>query len=73
VVAALLLLSLGASREDVMQEYLLSKSSVGAYPDSLTAVLDEIEQRGGAEAVLNDIGIDSGALEALRGRAVVTE
>jgi len=73
VVAALLLLSLGASREDVMQEYLLSKSSVGAYPDSLNTVLDEIEQRGGAEAVLSEIGIDGDALEALRGRAVVTE
>jgi protein-tyrosine phosphatase len=72
VVAALLLLSLGASREDVMQEYLLSKTSVGAYPDSLTAVLDEIEQRGGADAVLSEIGIESDALEALRGRAVVT-
>jgi hypothetical protein len=73
VVAALLLLSLGASRDDVMQEYLLSKGSVGAYPDSLTAVLDEIEQRGGAEAVLGEIGIDSDALETLRGRVIVTE
>ncbi len=73
VVAALLLLSLGVSRDDVMQEYLLSKDSVGAYPDSLNAVLDEIEQRGGAEAVLSEIGFDSEALEALRTRAVMTE
>ncbi|HYQ16543.1 MAG TPA: tyrosine-protein phosphatase, partial [Polyangiaceae bacterium] len=39
IVGALLLLALGASREVVMQEYLLSQPNVGAYPDSLNAVL----------------------------------
>lgn len=72
VVAALLLLALGASRDDVMQEYLLSKDSVGAYPDSLNAVLDEIEQRGGAAAVLREMGFGSDELGALRSRVVVT-
>jgi protein-tyrosine phosphatase len=73
VVAALLLLSLGVSRDDVMEEYLLSEASVGAYPDSLNGVLDEIEQRGGAEVVLGEIGFGSEALAALRSRAVVTD
>jgi hypothetical protein len=73
VVAALLLLALGASRQDVMHEYMLSESSVGAYPNSLNAVLDEIETRGGAEAVLSKIGISADELAALRASATVAE
>jgi protein-tyrosine phosphatase len=69
VVGALLLLALGASREDVMQEYLLSQADVGAYPNSLEAVLDEIEARGGAEALLTEIGISQQELALLRSRA----
>jgi hypothetical protein len=53
-----------------MADYLLSKSSVGAYPASLQAVLDEIAQRGGAEAVLIAAGISSEEIEALRSRAI---
>jgi protein-tyrosine phosphatase len=66
VVGALLLSVLGVAREDIVTDYLLSKSTVGAYPDSLDAVLDEIETRGGAEAVLTSIGITSAELEILR-------
>lgn len=70
VLGALLLLTLGASPEDVMADYLLSKSSVGAYPASLQAVLDEIARRGGAEAVLMAAGISAEEIEALRSRAI---
>ncbi|HEY6078703.1 MAG TPA: tyrosine-protein phosphatase [Polyangiaceae bacterium] len=73
VLSALLLRALGVSREDVMQEYLLSQSSVGAYPNSLDAVLDEIEARGGAEAFLLEIGISASELATLRARATVSE
>ncbi len=66
VVIALWLLALGASRETVMQDYLRSGASVGAYPDSLAAVLDEIESLGGAEAVLRDAGITTEELAAMR-------
>jgi protein-tyrosine phosphatase len=66
VVGALLLSVLGVSREDIVADYLLSKSTVGAYPESLEAVLDEIEARGGAEAVLADAGITAAELEVLR-------
>lgn len=70
VLGALLLLVLGATPEDVMTDYMLSKSSVGAYPDSLQAVLDDIALRGGAEAVLSSAGISSDELAVLRMRAI---
>lgn len=66
VVSALLLSALGVSREDIVTDYLLSKATVGAYPDSLDAVLDEIAARGGAEAVLAGVGITSDELAVLR-------
>jgi protein-tyrosine phosphatase len=73
VVGALLLLALGASRATVMEEYLLSQPNVGAYPSSLDAVLDDIEQRGGAEAVLRGLGISDGELAILREKAIAIE
>jgi protein-tyrosine phosphatase len=73
IVGALLLLTLGASRSAVMQEYMLSQPNVGAYPDSLNAVLDEVEQRGGAEAVLKSLGITDQELAVMRSNAVAFE
>jgi protein tyrosine phosphatase (PTP) superfamily phosphohydrolase (DUF442 family) len=70
VVAAAILLALGASRDDVMQEYALSTDNVGAYPDSLAAVIDEIDQKGGIEAALRAKGISDDQLAALRARAI---
>ncbi len=72
VVAALILLALGATTEDVMREYLLSSATVGAYPDSLTAVLDEVERRGGIEAFLSDAGVTANELTVLRSHVVET-
>jgi protein-tyrosine phosphatase len=66
VLAAVTLLVLGVAREDVMREYLLSRASVGAYPDSLTAVLDAIERRGGSDAFLKSIGVGARELDTLR-------
>jgi len=66
VVGALLLLTLGASREAVMQEYMLSQANVGAYPSALEAVLDDVEQRGGAEAVLKSMGITDEEIAVIR-------
>jgi protein-tyrosine phosphatase len=73
VVGALLLLALGASRATVMEEYLLSQPNVGAYPSSLDAVLDDIEGRGGADAVLRDVGISDSELAVLREKAIAIE
>jgi hypothetical protein len=73
IVGALLLLTLGATRSTVMQEYMLSQPNVGAYPNALDAVLDEIEQRGGAEAVLKSIGITGEELAVMRAHVQAIE
>ncbi len=70
VVGAVVLLALGASRDAIMAEYLLSQSSVGAYPNSLAAVLDEVARRGGVEAYLTAAGISADELAVFRARAV---
>jgi hypothetical protein len=69
VVSAAILLALGASRSDVMAEYNLSTDSVGAYPESLAAVLDDIDQQGGIDAALQAKGISADDVAALRARA----
>jgi protein-tyrosine phosphatase len=73
VVGALVLLTLGATRSAVMQEYMLSQPNVGAYPTALDAVLDEVEQRGGAEAVLKSIGITDEELAVMRAHVQAIE
>jgi hypothetical protein len=70
VLAALVLSALGASRQDILQEYLLSAAQVGAFPASLNAVLDDIARRGGIEAVLGAAGVTPEQLATLRSRAV---
>jgi protein-tyrosine phosphatase len=66
VVAALILLTLGASREAILEEYSLSSASVGAFPYSLVSTLDEVERRGGVEAYLTSVGVTHEQLTALR-------
>ena len=70
VLAAVILSALGATRADIIQEYLISQQTVGAFPASLTAVLDEIELRGGIEAVLTAAGVTPAQLAMLRARAI---
>ena len=70
VVSAVLLLALGASREAILQEYLLSQPLVGAYPASLVAVLDEINRQGGIEAYLASVGATPDQLATLRARGL---
>ena len=71
VLAAVILLALGASRDAVMAEYELSNAGgVGAFPDSLQAVLDEIGRRGGVEAYLASAGVSVDELTALRARLI---
>jgi hypothetical protein len=72
IVAALILLALGASRDDIVEEYLLSSASVGAYPRSLVAALEEVERRGGIESYLTAVGVTPEQLAALRLTAVAT-
>lgn len=70
VVSALILLSLGANRETVLAEYLLSHETVGATPRSLLGMLDALEAQGGIDAYLERIGVTPEALDVLRARAV---
>jgi protein-tyrosine phosphatase len=70
VVAAVILLTLGAARSDIMADYLLSQTSVGAYPDSLDATLTEIDRRGGVGAYLAAAGVTVEQIAVLRTRAI---
>jgi len=71
VLSAVVLLALGATPADILSEYLLSRASVGAYPLSLQAALDEIERRGGIEAYLAAVGVSEDQLATLRAQAVL--
>jgi hypothetical protein len=70
VLAAVILLALGAERDAIMDDYLLSRATVGAYPASLEAVLDEVKDRGGIDAFLTDAGVDAEWVATLRATAV---
>jgi hypothetical protein len=71
VLAAVLLLALGASPETVMVEYKLSaQAGVGAYPASLAAVLDKIAAEGGIGAYLGRVGVTDQQLAVLRARGI---
>jgi hypothetical protein len=66
VVAAVILSALGASREAIMADYNLSALTVGAYPASLEATLDELERRGGVEGYYAELGVTAQELAFLR-------
>jgi protein-tyrosine phosphatase len=71
VVAAAILLALGASRADILAEYKLSSTTVGAFPDSLIALMDEIDRRGGIDKALRAAGVTDADLAALRAHVVL--
>lgn len=66
VAAALVLLALGAARQDIMEDYLRSRQTGGVTPEPLDAALDEIERRGGIEAYLSTMGVSAQMLDALQ-------
>jgi protein-tyrosine phosphatase len=73
VMAAVILLALGATADDVMTDYRLSASAgLGAYPGSLSAVLSTIAQRGGIETYLAGAGVDADTLAKVRARLVTS-
>jgi protein-tyrosine phosphatase len=69
VVAAVILTALGASREAIMADYNISGATVGSYPQSLEATLDELERRGGVEAYYAELGVSADELAFLREHA----
>jgi protein-tyrosine phosphatase len=71
VLAAIILLALGAAREDVIAEYQLTlEAGLTTYPLSLEAVFDEIDRRGGVEAYLAGAGVTTDQLATLRAQAI---
>ena len=71
VLAAVILSAVGVTRDDILTEYQLSAiSGVGAFPESLNAVLDNIEQRGGIEAYLAQAGVSSEKIAILRSQVI---
>lgn len=73
VLAAVILLVLGATPDEIMREYqLTAESGLGAYPQSLSAVLSDIASRGGVDAYLADIGVPAGQVAVLRRRGIAS-
>jgi len=71
VLAAAILSALGATHGAIMDEYQLTAAAgLGSYPESLQAVLDEIDRRGGIEAYLASAGVSADAVTALRARLI---
>ncbi len=70
-VAALVLLALGAERQTVIDEFMLSEEAgVAVKPECIEAVLDEIEARGGIEAYLISSGVSAQQLHVLRTQVI---
>jgi len=70
ILAAVVLLALGATPDAIMEDYLVSDDTVGAFPMSLRAALDEIASRGGIDAYLAAAGVSPEQLATLRSHAV---
>jgi len=71
VLAAVILLTLGATRDRVLAEYQLSKAGgITTYPVSMNAVLDEIDRIGGVETYLSLIGISKNEIASLRSQMI---
>ncbi len=66
-IPALVLLTLGADRQTVIDEFNLSGAAgITVKEPCITAILDEVEHQGGIEAFLESCGVTSTQLENLR-------
>jgi hypothetical protein len=71
-VTALVLLALGAERQTVIDEFMLSaEAGVAVQQPCIEAVLDELDDRGGVDSYLTAVGVTAGQLEVLRARVRV--
>ena len=67
---ALILKALGADRKTVIEEFRLSaEAGVAVKEECIEAVLDEIDDRGGIEKTLKDMGVTEAQLNTLREKA----
>jgi len=71
VLIAVVLLALGATPDVILTEYELTREAgLSTYPDSLVAVFDEIEQLGGVENYLAEMGVTKDQIDTLRSRLI---
>lgn len=71
ITAALVLLTLGVSREEIRRDYQrTAENGIRTTPASLDAALDEIDRLGGVEAHLGSIGVSPASLATLRARTL---
>jgi protein tyrosine phosphatase (PTP) superfamily phosphohydrolase (DUF442 family) len=69
IAAALVLLTLGVSREEIMRDYQrTADNGISTTPASLQATLDELDRLGGVEAHLTSIGVSASSLATLRAK-----
>jgi protein-tyrosine phosphatase len=67
VLAAVILLGLGASRKTVQAEYALTgEAGLSYFPESINAVLDEIDRIGGIFAYFERMGVLPNQIEAMK-------
>jgi hypothetical protein len=67
VLTAVILAALGASRESIQAEYALTgEAGFAFYPESLNAVLDEIDRIGGIDAYFKTVGVPGEDVQAMR-------
>jgi hypothetical protein len=67
VLTAVILAALGASRESIQAEYALTgEAGFAFYPESLNAVLDEIDRIGGIDAYFKTVGVPGEHVQAMR-------
>jgi hypothetical protein len=71
VLVAVILLALGATREEIMAEYQLTRDAgLSTSPASLDAALDQIDKQGGVGAYLASAGIAPDEIKNLRAQAI---
>ena len=71
-VTALVLLALGASDQQVIDEFELSEDAgIAIKTDCIQAILDEVDNRGGIETYLTSTGVTTSQLETLRSEVIL--
>lgn len=71
-IAALVLLALGASDQQVVDEFELSEdANIAVKTECIQAILDEVKARGGIDAYLTSAGVTTTQLDVLRAEVVL--
>jgi protein tyrosine/serine phosphatase len=72
VLVAVILLALGATREEIIAEYQLTREAgLSTAPESLIAVLEKIDRLGGVETYLAQMKVSKDAIATLQAQAIM--